>query len=84
MAGSDRIDEQLCDLKLSTTPASNGYPTGPEIILKFLAAKSRVKSYLALLSGIAALVLATISAALFKDYPGWGVATIAINSSTNV
>lgn len=75
VAGSDRIDSQVCDIKIKTSSESstNGYPTGPELNLKFRVAKKEWRSYWSMLAGLAALVSAGVGAAIVKDNLAVGI-----------
>ena len=65
---------------MATGPAAGAYPIGPELTLRFQAAKNPGRSYLALLSAIIAAVLGVVGAALLKDHPGWGIPMIGVGA----
>lgn len=75
--GSDRLDAQICDLLIKTGPATATYPVGPEFRLRFEVAKKSWRGYLAPIFAILGVIGAIIGAALFKDYPTWGLFLIA-------
>jgi hypothetical protein len=78
VGGSDRIDAQLCDLRMRTGPEEGAYPIGPEFSLRFRAIKQPWRAYFGLLSGIIAVVCLAVGGAMLKDYLEWGIGIMTI------
>jgi hypothetical protein len=77
---TDRIDAQLCHLKMMTEPAEDGYPAGPEFTLIFRVGKPFWRKWLSALLVIAAAVLATVGTAVLKDHLATGIGLIAFGA----
>ena len=80
VAGSDRVDAQVCDLKLKTVPESGGYPIGPELTLKFLVSKQGWRSYWSILTAIPGAIALVVGAALVKDNTLAGGIVLAVGT----
>jgi hypothetical protein len=78
VAGSDRVDAQLCELTATTGPQESDFPIGPEFRLRFQITKRLGRSYFAILLAVAAVVCGAFGADKIKDDPGSGILVILL------
>src|SRR5258708_2502848 len=80
VGGSDRIDVQDCELKLTTGPdvGAKGFPIGPELRFRFSVSKKPGRAYFGLLLAIVAVIAGLGGNELLKSHWEWGIFAISL------